>query len=373
MNFTLSIFTLLLLFCSAGLSQPLFIDTGQKLGETSSWSVSLQDLNGDGIPDACIDGQFWINDGKGVFTKSDVYLGTKATVFGDLDGDGFIDAVCGGNIFMNDGKWNFKKQDQTFGDSVLVVRLLDLDGDGYLDAIACTQNSDRIWYNDGNGHFTNSGKSFGGWAQCKYEMGDVNGDHIKDVVVAIPHTPPPETNDLVDDKIWLGDGKGGFTEKVLPSKNFQTRCAVLADFSGDHKLDLFMGKGYPIAGDDNWSKILFNDGHGNFKDTGQKIDSGYDCADAKVADLNNDGSPDIFIANGMPEDNGQPNTVWLNDGKGNFKDSGLRLGNSNSVAVALGDIDGDGDIDALVANVDIKTGKGYVSVYINTTRTSAAK
>jgi hypothetical protein len=324
-------------FYSAGLAQALFIDSGQKLGESSCWSVSLQDLNGDGIPDACIDGQFWTNDGKGFFTKSDKSIGTGSIVtFGDLNADGYIDAVSDSNIYLNDGHWNFIKQNQYFGAGVIGAWLQDLNNDGHLDAITYTQNSDRIWYNDGNGHFTDSGISLGGWGQCKYETGDVNGDGITDIIVAIPHTAPPEMNDNINDKIWLGDGKGNFTEKTLYSVNFQTRGAIPVDFNGDGYVDILMVKGYQIAGGDNWSKIYLNDGHGNFTDSGQKLNLGYNTSEAKVADLNGDGYPDIFFANGMPEDNGEPNTVWLNDGKGKFTDSGLRLGNSNTLAVTLG-------------------------------------
>jgi hypothetical protein len=42
--------------------------------------------------------------------------------------------------------------------------------------------------------------------------------------------------------------------------------------------------------------------------------------------------------------------VWKNDGTSMFSDSGQSLGSSLSTAVALGDVDGDGDLDAFVAN-----------------------
>jgi hypothetical protein len=74
---------------------------------------------------------------------------------------------------------------------------------------------------------------------------------------------------------------------------------------------------------------------------------------AALGDLDGDGDLDVFAAVLAPRlggESGHPDLVLLNDGQGNFTDSGQRLGDRSSTAVALGDLDGDGDLDALVGS-----------------------
>ena len=49
--------------------------------------------------------------------------------------------------------------------------------------------------------------------------------------------------------------------------------------------------------------------------------------------------------------------MWMIYGLVSFIDRGVSLGGSNSVAVALGDVDGDGDLDAFVTNYNIQANK----------------
>jgi len=66
-----------------------------------------------------------------------------------------------------------------------------------------------------------------------------------------------------------------------------------------------------------------------------------------LGDIDGDGDLDVVSAN-----SDQGNRIYLNDGQGNFTDSNQALGDRDCRSVVLADVDNDGDLDIAVANFD---------------------
>jgi hypothetical protein len=287
----------------------------------------------------------------GVFIDSNQNLGSlnsSGVALGDVDGDGDSDVfvangawLAGGQVnkvWLNDGNGSFSDSGQDLGNSgSFSVALGDLDGDNDLDAlIANHPGSTKVWLNDGSGNFADSGQALGS-STFSAALGDVDSDGDLDAFV-IPGTGPA--------KIWLNDGSGSFADsgQSLGAGVIYSWDVSLGDLDSDGDLDAFIATGN-FQGLAN--KVWLNDGSGNYTDSGQALGNS-DSRGVSLGDLDNDGDLDAFIANRTLADK-----VWLNDGNGTFTDSGQNLGelnNSNSNDVTLGDLDNDGDLDAFTAN-----------------------
>ena len=121
----------------------------------------------------------------------------------------------------------------------------------------------------------------------------------------------------------------------------------LGDVDGDGDLDAW------ICQINSTQDILWiNDGDGHFTECQIPIGA-FDSRDVQLGDLDGDGDLDAFLAVGeFGSVINNPNRVYFNDGDGNFVNSGQALGSAMSLGVELGDVDGDNDLDAWVANYD---------------------
>ena len=201
----------------------------------------------------------------------------------------------------------------------------DFNNDGYVDILVTTIGVDLLFRNNGNGTFTEVGKAAGLSQEIQWHTGSAFGDY---------------DNDGKPD-LYIA----GYVDiRSLDLRGFPKVCNYrgLPGFCGPLNL-----KGAPDI-------LYHNNGNGTFADVtirAKVVDTPARYGFSVVfEDFNQDGKPDIFVAN----DSGA-NYLYLNAGDGTFRESALSSGvafNANgqsqaNMGAAIGDYDNDGHIDLL--------------------------
>lgn len=278
-------------------------------------------------------------------------IGSGAALF-DYDSDGDLD------IYFVNGAWHGPRDGQQ---PPLQNRLFEQQSDGtFVDVTA------------------QSGLGDGGYGMG-VAVGDIDNDGDPDVYV---------TN-YGPDALYRNNGDGTFLEITTAAgiDNPAWGCSALFfDYDRDGWLDLFVtnyieydssavctdfGGRRDYCGPTHFpgapDRLYRNNGDGSFSDVSMHSGIG---AVASVslgvvsADFDGDTWPDVFVAN-----DGRENQLWLNNRDGTFRDEaaarGIAVNNEGyreaGMGIALGDVDGDLDLDVFLTHLRTETNTLYLN------------
>ena len=362
----------------------VFTDTGQRLGDADTRCVALGDLDGDGDLDALVTNagapsRVWLNAGDGAFRDSGMTLPSGGCgTLGDVDGDGDQDAFLVGpanRVLLNPGNGRLESGEEFGEGGGSGILLSDLDGDGRPEAFIT-----RFGFPEGLPNQVWTAAEAPAWQfvtslpssfpSMHPAAGDLNRDGQVDLVVAnqadAEHEPVP-------DEIWWGrtgsereacqrdqgTGGPGFNSEPTYFGSSCTYEVALGDLDSDGDLDAFTANAPHARKADPADRVFINPGDGSLADTGQNLGEDYSLA-VELGDLDGDGDTDAVVGT-----LGGGTVVWLNDGRGVFQRHPTILKTGNAMGLALGDLDGDGDLDLFVGNNTWREGDGANQVWLN--------
>ncbi len=255
----------------------------------------------------------------------------------------------------------------------------DFDNDGDPDLYVTNFGSNVLYRNNGDGTFSDitrrANVDDARWSTSAAFV-DYDGDGNLDLFVTnyVDFTietnkkcydPPTSARDYctptlfhpVPDRLFRNQGDGRFVDV---SQRSGIRAAfgnglgvTCADFSSDGWMDIY------VANDGNANQLWLNRGDGTFEDVALLSGTAYNAdgnAEAGMGvtagDFDGDGDEDLFMTHLVEE----TNTLYLNDGSGNFHDATNRTGlGAGSVpytgfGVQWFDYDNDGWLDLFVSN-----------------------
>jgi len=180
---------------------------------------------------------------------------------------------------------------------------------------------------------------------------DANGDSFPDLFVLTGGNEIPANELALLDRLYINDGTGHFTKSSNPmSVVFENKsCVSVADIDNDGDQDLFVGNLASPAkyGKPTTSYLYINDGKGHFTKAGDNIIPLYllgMVTSASFTDIDNDGWKDLVLTGEW-----MPVKVFKNN-KGKFSSVDIPASTGLWQSIYTTDVNGDGSADILAGN-----------------------
>lgn len=279
----------------------------------------------------------------------------------DIDNDGDLDLIITGadgqlqnrktTLYSNDGLGNFTEivgtglSNWSEGGKIAFA---DIDGDADQDLLITGRDGApnhyaHFYLNDGSGNFTpDTTQPFEPSIGGNIEFADIDNDGDLDLFMT-----GRDNNNLIFSKLYQNDGTGGFSEVTsTPFLSEGGSASAFFDMDNDNDLDLILAG----QGNSNQRKTTLyeNDGSGNFSLVNNTPFENVFLADIDISDCDNDGDLDVLI-NGENELFVGICQLYLNDGTGAFDLlTGTPFIPTSIGTVDFADFDDDNDMDVLV-------------------------
>ena len=180
---------------------------------------------------------------------------------------------------------------------------------------------------------------------------DANGDSFPDLFVLTGGNEIPANELALLDRLYINDGTGHFTKSANPmSVVFENKsCVSVADIDNDGDQDIFIGNLASPAkyGMPTTSYLYINDGKGHFTKAGDNIIPLYllgMVTAASFTDIDNDGWKDLIVSGEW-----MPVKVFKNN-KGKFSPLDIPASTGLWQSIYTTDVNGDGFADILAGN-----------------------
>ena len=364
-------------------------------GGVYAYAVAVGDFNADGKADLVVANQcpqsdcntgavsVLLGNGDGTFQGAKSYPSggyeAYSVLVGDVNGDGKADLIVANGcqssnqcangaigVLLGNGDGTFRTWRSYPSGGVVAssVAIADVNKDGHADLVvanqcldgSCASGGVSVLLGNGNGTFQ-AAQSYasGGLTAVSVAVGDFNGDHRVDLVVANQCQSNGNCNGNVG--VLLGNGRGTFqAAQSYSSGGYRGVSVAVGDFNGDHRMDLVVANQCQGTADCDIGSVgvLFGNGDGSFQPAQNYVSGGNNTAAVAVSDLNGDGSTDLVLANQCQTAsncNDGSISVFLGNGDGTFQPAQNYISDGVfAFSVDSGDWNGDGKADLVVVN-----------------------